>query len=103
MHEPTALGEHFGPKATSGRCVPTARSRRLPEDWRACYAYRPVLLETFVEKTRFQGICYQVANWRHLGKAQVRGKVDTRSSRKSHKKILELSARTRLTAATLHA
>ena len=30
-------------------------SRRLPDDWHARYAYRPVLLETFVEKPRFTG------------------------------------------------
>ncbi len=32
MHEPTALGEHFGPKATSGRCADgkePATARRL--------------------------------------------------------------------------
>ena len=38
-------------------------SRRLPDDWYARYAYRPVLLETFVEKPRFTGTCYKAANW----------------------------------------
>lgn len=51
-------------------------SRRLPEDWYARYAYRPVLLETFVEKPRFTGTCYKAANWRHLGDTQGRGKLD---------------------------
>jgi hypothetical protein len=51
-------------------------SRRLPEDWQARYAYRPVLLETFVEKPRFSGTCYKAANWRHLGDTQGRGKLD---------------------------
>jgi len=32
-------------------------SRRLTEDWHTRYAYRPVLLETFVEKPRFAGTC----------------------------------------------
>jgi hypothetical protein len=27
-------------------------------DWHARYAYRPVLLETFVEKPRFTGTCW---------------------------------------------
>ena len=52
-------------------------SRRLPDDWHARYAYRPVLLETFVEKPRFTGTCYQAANWQHLGDTQGRGKLDT--------------------------
>jgi len=51
-------------------------SRRLPDDWHARYAYRPVLLETFVEKPRFTATCYQAANWRHLGDTQGRGKLD---------------------------
>ena len=51
-------------------------SRRLPDDWHVRYAYRPVLLETFVEKPRFTGTCYKAANWRHLGDTQGRGKLD---------------------------
>lgn len=51
-------------------------SRRLPDDWHARYAYRPVLLETFVEKPRFTGTCYKAANWRNLGDTQGRGKLD---------------------------
>ena len=52
-------------------------SRRLPDDWHARYAYRPVLLETFVEKPRFTGTCYKAANWQYLGDTQGRGKLDT--------------------------
>jgi hypothetical protein len=52
-------------------------SRRLVEDWYARYAYRPVLLETFVEKPRFAGTCYKAANWQYLGDTQGRGKLDT--------------------------
>jgi Domain of unknown function (DUF4338) len=51
-------------------------SRRLPDDWQARYAYRPVLLETFVEKPRFTGTCYRAANWQNLGDTQGRGKLD---------------------------
>jgi Domain of unknown function (DUF4338) len=52
-------------------------AKRLPDDWQARYAYRPLLLETFVEKPRFTGICYKAANWRRLGDTQGRGKLDT--------------------------
>jgi hypothetical protein len=51
-------------------------SRRLADDWHARYAYRPVLLETFVEKPRFAGTCYKAANWLYLGDTQGRGKLD---------------------------
>jgi hypothetical protein len=52
-------------------------SRRLANDWHARYSYRPVLLETFVEKPRFTGTCYKAANWQYLGDTQGRGKLDT--------------------------
>lgn len=52
-------------------------SRRLADDWHARYSYRPVLLETFVEKPRFLGTCYKAANWQNLGDTQGRGKLDT--------------------------
>jgi hypothetical protein len=51
-------------------------SRRLAHDWHTRYAYRPVLLETFVEKPRFAGTCYRAANWHYLGDTQGRGKLD---------------------------
>ena len=35
----------------------------LPHHWQEVYGYRPVLLETFVEKPRFRGTCYKAANW----------------------------------------
>ena len=52
-------------------------ARRLADDWQARYRYRPVLLETFVEKPRFTGTCYKAANWLYLGDTQGRGKLDT--------------------------
>ncbi len=51
-------------------------ARQLPEDWHDRYAYRPVLLETFVDTGRFTGACYKAANWIHIGQTQGRGKLD---------------------------
>ena len=56
-------------------------AKRLPDDWQARYGYRPVLLETFVEKPRFTGTCYQAANWHNVGDTQGRGKLDTQHRR----------------------
>ena len=50
-------------------------SRILPEHWHEQYAYYPVLLETFVEKPRFEGTCYKAANWELLGQTKGRGKL----------------------------
>jgi hypothetical protein len=51
-------------------------ARRLPDEWNDTYAYRPVLLETFVDTSRFRGTCYKAANWIYLGKTTGRGKLD---------------------------
>jgi hypothetical protein len=47
-------------------------SRRLPADWEARYGVRPLLLETFVDPTRFSGHCYRAANWMDVGKTSGR-------------------------------
>jgi len=48
----------------------------IADDWQNRYKYKPVLLETFVEKQRFSGTCYKAANWKHVGTTQGRGKKD---------------------------
>jgi hypothetical protein len=47
----------------------------LPNHWQQRYNYRPLLLETFVEKQRFRGTCYKSANWTLLGQTKGRGKL----------------------------
>jgi hypothetical protein len=52
-------------------------SRRcIVEDWRLRYGYEPVLLETYVEQSRFKGTSYRAANWRHIGQTRGRGRQD---------------------------
>ena len=51
-------------------------ARRLPQDWHALYGYRPLLLETLVDRSRFRGTCYRAGNWIHLGATQGRGRMD---------------------------
>ena len=50
-------------------------ARQLPQDWQHRYGFRPLLLETFVEKDRFTSTCYRAANWLHVGQTQGRGKL----------------------------
>jgi len=50
-------------------------ARTLAQHWQARYGYRPLLLETFVEVERFNGTCYQAANWVYVGETQGRGKL----------------------------
>jgi len=40
---------------------------RLPQDWEQRYQIRPMMIETFVDPTRFVGTCYKAANWRSVG------------------------------------
>jgi hypothetical protein len=49
-------------------------SAQLADDWQAVYNYRPVMLETYVERGRFQGSCYAGAGWLHVGKTKGRGR-----------------------------
>jgi hypothetical protein len=51
-------------------------ARQLPLDWQSLYGYRPLLLETLVDCSRFAGTCYRAANWIYLGKTQGRGRMD---------------------------
>ena len=51
-------------------------ARKLADYWQQRYRYRPVLLETFVEKNRFTGTCYRAANWICVGQTLGRGKWD---------------------------
>ncbi|MEA1947747.1 MAG: DUF4338 domain-containing protein [Thermodesulfobacteriota bacterium] len=50
--------------------------KTIPDDWQRCYGYRPVLMETLVDRKRFKGTCYKAANWIHMGKTTGRGRMD---------------------------
>lgn len=46
--------------------------RRLPQDWESRYNVSPVLVETFVDPTHFEGTCYKAANWVNVGNSAGR-------------------------------
>ena len=50
--------------------------RRIREDWKKRYGHEVVLLETFVEVSRFRGTCYRAANWVHVGRTKGRSRND---------------------------
>lgn len=50
-------------------------SSRVASDWEAFYAIRPLVIETFVEPSRFYGTCYKAANWVHVGMTKGYRKV----------------------------
>ena len=51
-------------------------ARNLSRDWQEQYNHPVYYLETFVDKSRFSGVCYQAANWIYLGDTTGRGKDD---------------------------
>jgi len=55
--------------------------KTVPDDWNECYGYRPALIETLVDKKRFNGTCYRAANWVHIGKTTGRGRMDRQNKR----------------------
>jgi hypothetical protein len=50
--------------------------RRVSQDWMDKYAHPIYLLETFVERSRYRGICYQAANWVNTGQTTGRTRND---------------------------
>lgn len=51
-------------------------AKRIDRDWQQKYGHPIYLLETFVESNRFQGICYQAANWHCVGQTTGRTRND---------------------------
>ena len=69
--------------------------RHLERDWFAFYREPICLLETFVEKDRFQGTCYRAANWARVGETTGRGKYDRCNQRTEPVKAVWLYPLTR--------
>jgi len=40
---------------------------RLPDDWIEKFNYKPVLLETYVDSSKFNGTIYKASNWQKIG------------------------------------
>jgi hypothetical protein len=65
-------------------------ARQLPAHWQQRYGYKPLLLETFVEREKYRACCYRAANWIELSEPTTgRGRNDpTHAGGKSAKRIL---------------
>jgi hypothetical protein len=49
--------------------------KQIQQDWLREYCYAPVLLETFVDTEKYQGISYKAANWIYLGNTKGAGRT----------------------------
>ena len=54
---------------------------RMEEDFQRRYHYRPLLVESFLDKSQFSGVSYRAANWILVGQTQGRGRQDRFSKR----------------------
>ncbi|MCY4289295.1 MAG: DUF4338 domain-containing protein [Aestuariivita sp.] len=52
-------------------------ARQVPKDCEQRYRFRPVLLETFVDPSRYRGTSYQAAGWQKVGQTLGRKKDQT--------------------------
>ena len=77
-------------------------TNQIGDDWLHVYGYRPVLLETFVDPTRFAGTCYRAANWQFVGHTAGRQRTKEQAAPPSPKEIylypLQADWRQRLTS-----
>ncbi len=51
-------------------------AKRVSADWESKYGHPIYLLETFVDRSRYRGACYQAANWTLIGQTQGRSRND---------------------------
>jgi hypothetical protein len=51
-------------------------ARRVSRDWMGKYAHPIYLLESFVDRSRYRGTCYQAANWICTGQTTGRTRND---------------------------
>jgi hypothetical protein len=56
-------------------------AKEFVADWDNAYGVRPLLLETFVDQSRFRGTCYRAANWKWLGLTKGRGRMDCKKEK----------------------
>lgn len=64
--------------------------RRIGADWQRKYGHPIDLLETFVERDRFAGTCYQAANWIRVGQTKGRTRQDAPDGQHQHVPIKDI-------------
>jgi len=56
-----------GESPNLGSRILSLNLKRLSDDWLARYDHPLVLAETYIDPERFEGTCYQAANWQPIG------------------------------------
>ena len=74
-------------------------TNKIVNDWNSYYSITPLIAETFVQPSRFEGTCYKAANWLEVGitKGYAKKGQTYRNSQEPKKIFLYgLNKRTRL-------
>lgn len=75
---------------------------RVAEDWMARYHLKPLLVETFVDRSRFTGLSLSASNWQRVGRSTGRGRRGSPGATKTLKDVwlypLDAQARAKLQA-----
>lgn len=78
-------------------------TKQVVEDWKEYYSITPLIVETFVQPSRFNGTCYKAANWVEIGltKGYAKRGKSYRNSQEP-KKIFLYGLDKRIRVALLH-
>ena len=60
---------------------------RLPQDWQDRYGVWPLLVETYVDRSKFTGLSLSVSNWLRVGVSLGRGRLGPQAGGKSLKDV----------------
>jgi hypothetical protein len=61
--------------------------QRLSQDWKERYQVEPLLVETFVDRSRLTGLSLKAANWRRIGQSTGRGRLGSQEPSQTIKDI----------------
>jgi len=62
--------------------------KQIQNDWQQECLYRPVLIETFVDPSKYSGSCYRAANWKCIGKTTGKAWKDEANTDKTSGKTI---------------
>jgi hypothetical protein len=61
--------------------------QRLPQDWQGRFGVQPLLVETFVDRSRFTGNCLSASNWLRVGLSRGQGRLGPKAGAKASKDV----------------
>jgi hypothetical protein len=61
-----------------GSRILSLAAKQVVLDWLNEFCFEPVLLETFVDTSRYRGTIYKASNWIFIGQTKGRGRNDRR-------------------------